>query len=155
MSIKRPPATDEEVAGIITKALLRASHPKVPVSPVEYAADVLSLVARIEADREEIASLHARNSDLMALMRVQEAEKEEEIARLRAEARAYEHYVMTGRSEQHERLVSERDALKAEVERLTPAFLPCHVCGSKGFSDIVNGAVVLCETCHGTGRSKR
>ncbi len=49
---------------------------------------------------------------------------------------------------------AERDALKAEVERLTPAVLPCRACGSKGFSDIVHGSVVLCDTCHGTGRAR-
>jgi hypothetical protein len=31
--------------------------------------------------------------------------------------REYEHMVMTGRSEQHDRLVAERDAALAEVER--------------------------------------
>ncbi|NDC73044.1 MAG: hypothetical protein EBZ62_06255 [Sphingobacteriia bacterium] len=49
----------------------------------------------------------------------------EEIARLTAERdaakqrfREYEHMVMTGRSEQHDRLVAERDEAKAEVTRL-------------------------------------
>jgi hypothetical protein len=40
-----------------------------------------------------------------------------EVERLRAEQRAYEHEVMTGRSEQHERLVAEVERLRADAER--------------------------------------
>lgn len=37
--------------------------------------------------------------------------------------REYEHMVMTGRNEQHERLVAERDALRADNERLRAALI--------------------------------
>ena len=81
--------------------------------------------ARIDADREENAGLKAYIASYKDGMKALRATDAAEIA-----------------------------ALKAEVERLTPAFLPCHVCGGKGISDIIHGAVVRCENCDGTGRAR-
>lgn len=83
------------------------------------------LVARHYADREENAGLKAYIASYKDGMKALRATDAAEIA-----------------------------ALKAEVERLTPAFLPCHVCGGKGISDIIHGAVVRCENCAGTGRAR-
>lgn len=102
---------------------------------------VSALVARIESDREEIAALHAGYSDLMALMQEQYAEKDAEIARLKAEVSEWEEkaknwlaspeaaarldgYRAFGqRAADAERLVDavlmENTKLKAEVERLS------------------------------------
>lgn len=100
------PATDEDVD------MARRYHDR---------AYIPGLIARIDADREEIAA----NAHLIAEGIKVVNEQAAEIA-----------------------------ALKAEVERLTPAFLPCHVCGGKGISDIIHGAVVRCENCDGTGRAR-
>ena len=105
------PATDEQVARFKVRAVIGAL----------WSDEALSLIARIDADREELSNL--RQAKFWWV---------EQEAQLRAQIAA----------------------LKAEVERLTPAFLPCHSCGGKGFSDIVHGSVVLCDTCHGTGRAR-
>lgn len=52
------------------------------------------------------------------LMLPTEQEAQARIAELEQSARAYEHYVMTGRNEQHECLVAERDRLKERIAEL-------------------------------------
>ena len=109
------PATDEQVARFKVRAVIGAL----------WSDEALSLIARIDADREENAGLKAYIASYKDGMKALRATDAAEIA-----------------------------ALKAEVERLTPAFLPCHVCGGKGISDIIHGAVVRCENCAGTGRAR-
>lgn len=56
---------------------------------------------------------------LLALARQLErelAQARAECENLRQEMREYEHHVMTGRNEQHDRLVAETERLRAEVE---------------------------------------
>ena len=166
------PATDEQVARFKVRAVIGAL----------WSDEALSLIARIDADREEIAYLKTRSErDMCAdgherirytpdedfgpcpvcVLRA-EISKDGEVAALNAawsrdmginppvtsaEARQI---VATSNRERAQEIA----ALKAEVERLTPAFLPCHVCGGKGISDIIHGAVVRCENCDGTGRAR-
>ena len=148
------PATDYMV-GSIQKAHRHCSTTE--------CGDVLVLLARIDADREENASVRKAAASKDRLIEQQAAE----IAALKAKVDDAETIIrghckkLSGvpleRAEYKEEIQTLRDAnaaLKAEVERLTPAFLPCHVCGGKGISDIIHGAVVRCENCAGTGRAR-
>lgn len=139
MSEVKPP-TDEEIA----------TMPDRFAAPAEWGGGVtvdeaFSLLARIESDRAEIASVRKAAASKDRVIEQQA----EEIARLKQAAREYEHYVMTGRDEQHERLVAERDRLKAEVERLTP---PCRRC--KGERTTTPTGNTPCPDCGGTGRAR-
>lgn len=62
---------------------------------------------------------------LLALARQLErelAQARAECENLRQEMREYEHHVMTGRNEQHDRLVAETERLRAEVEAMIDKF---------------------------------
>lgn len=50
------------------------------------------------------------------------AQARAECEQLRQEMREYEHHVMTGRNEQHDRLVAETERLRAEVEAMIDKF---------------------------------
>jgi len=56
----------------------------------------------------------------------------EALMRERAKLRDYEHYVMTGRDEQHERLIAELESLRerlkspADLQKIAEECLPCH-----------------------------
>lgn len=137
------PATDAQIAN------LKELHAECDPVP----CNILHLIARVDADREENAYLKPRYERDMCAdghERIRYTPDEDfgpcPVCVLRAEIST------------QGRVLALKDAeiaaLKAEVERLTPAVLPCRACGSKGFSDIVHGSVVLCDTCHGTGRAR-
>jgi len=186
------PATDEQVARFKVRAVIGAL----------WSDEALSLIARIDADREEPRALRQAIGMLTTLhptmvmdplnpvgMALQvHAHVTQEIAALKADqadwrkgvgfiaaALGIDSLSCVDIAERGLEIRAERDALKAEVERLkasvrlacsddteraarlerlTPAFLPCHVCGGKGISDIIHGAVVRCENCDGTGRAR-
>jgi len=99
----------------------RRITPDAAVDPIVAAGARLRKSFPDDAGRRLVAGEPMTAAEMMHALTV----AREEIARLTAERdaakqrfREYEHMVMTGRSEQHDRLVAERDEAKAEVTRL-------------------------------------
>lgn len=124
---------------------------------VQWAEIVIASVQGREAPlspmlREQVnaarAALRWRERLAAALARIVELEQS---------ARAYEHEVMTGRNEQHDRLVAERDRLKERIAELEAQAIPERLkvmckCGDEiGPESLVS----LCAPCADTIEAER
>lgn len=68
-----------------------------------------------DSDKRDPAGLYVY-ADFARQLERELAQARAECEQLRQEMREYEHHVMTGRNEQHDRLVAETERLRAEVE---------------------------------------